>query len=147
MAAPTILFLFRLAERIEKRCSQLEAEIRKAKESLNQNDEIHEHYLEWSKSLSDKIRGIFSLFGVYSILFGPTLTASIFLHETYPSIKSLYSQFYSFLAENRPKLQHIANIHLSDAQLEEVKEDLEFAFGENSRIGDRLSRLMSERIN
>ena len=145
---PTTLLVTRIASRMKAQCAELGQTIHKRAESVKKlnaigEDEINRG-LKFANQTNDKIKGIFSLVGIYAVMMGETVAGDFLLPLVIDDFRKLDSGYMELLASN-PQLMHVlADKKLAGIPLGQVEDDFKYAFGiEMSKALPRFSQHLS----
>ncbi|MEM3647259.1 MAG: hypothetical protein QW334_03840 [Thermofilum sp.] len=142
---PMMLLVMRIASRMRSQCAELEQAIQRRAESLGtqkilNNDELDDQK-RFINQTNDKIKGVFSLIGVYAVNLGESVAGDLLLPMVIDNFKKVSSAVMSLLASNPQLMQAVADEKLVGIPLEELKDDFRYAFGtEVNRALPRFSK-------
>ena len=130
---PMTLLVTRIASRMKLQCAELERAIRSQAESAKGQkafgeDEI-DRQMEFASHANNKVKGIFSLIGVYAVNFGENVAGDFLLPMVMEDFRKLNSALLSLLASNPKLTRAMADRKLSGIPLASVEDDFKYAFG------------------
>jgi hypothetical protein len=130
---PMMLLLARISTTMKAQCTDLERAIHertesiKARKALTEDEVIRE--IEYVNQTNDKIKGVFSLVGVYAVNLGETAAADIILPMVIGDFKRVNSALASLLASNPQLTRGLADERLAGIPLGQLRDDFKYAFG------------------
>ena len=130
---PPMLMLARISSTMKAQCADLEHAIRertgsiKARKALSE-DEVNRE-IGYVNQTNDKIKGVFSLVGVYAVNLGETAAGDIILPMVVEDFKRVNSAFASLLASNPQLMRRLADERLAGIPLGKLRDDFKYAFG------------------
>jgi DNA-binding Lrp family transcriptional regulator len=131
--SPMMLLLTRITSAMRSQCAELELAIRERGESVKAEKTLDEgevtKQVEFINQSNEKIKGIFSLIGVYAVNLGETAAGDIILPMVVGDFRRLNSALTSLIVSN-PKLMHtMADKKLAGVPLDQLSIDFRYAFG------------------
>lgn len=130
---PMMLLLTRIASTMKSQCAELERAIRERADAVRAqkatSEDMIKKQLEFVNEANDKIKGVFSLIGVYAVNIGETAAGDVLLPMVVEDFRRVNSALASLLASN-PRLTHaLADKKLAAVPLDQLRSDFEYAFG------------------
>jgi DNA-binding Lrp family transcriptional regulator len=130
---PMTLVVMRIASMMRSQCADLEQAIQTRANSIAGKRVLSKNELDEEKAFisraNDKIKGIFSLIGVYAVNLGEAVAGDFLLPMVIADFKKLNSSLGSLLISNAQLARVIADEKLAAMPLEPMKDVFKYAFG------------------
>jgi len=130
---PMTLLLTRIASRMKSQCAELEqaihrrAEIIRARKTLSK-DELNKE-VEFIDDTNEKVKGVFSLIGVYAVNLGASAASDFLLPMVIGDFSRLNSELGAFLTSHPQLRRAILHEKLGAMPPDQLKADFKYAFG------------------
>ncbi|MDG7009109.1 MAG: hypothetical protein JRN06_12940 [Nitrososphaerota archaeon] len=143
--SPTMLLLTRIASGMKSQCGELESAMRERTESIRamrvlSSEEINKQ-VEFIEQADARVKGIFSLVGVYAVNLGETAAGDLILPMVVEDFRKLNSALASLLTSNPKLMRTAADKKLAGVPLDRLRDDFRYAFGtEMERVLPKFSK-------